>query len=266
MAVQPKSVIKSYFEQNKRPTQAQFADLIDSYADVGDVPTLPIPVSAGGTGSTTAAAARTALGLGGLAILNSVDTTEITNNAVTGAKIASNTVTNNNLSHMAANTVKVRAAATTGNPSDMAIGASELVGRGSTGHIAPITLGAGLTMSGTTLSASSGPTIFSGSSASPTAASLVTLAHGLGYVPRIVQFYMVWTGSGAGYSPGDTVAIAPNTMDGSVNRGFTSYVDATNIYIRFGSDSNFLFLLNKGTGVATGVTYAGNWDIAVRAL
>lgn len=35
MTVQSKSVIKSYFESGDRPTQQQFADLIDSYADFG---------------------------------------------------------------------------------------------------------------------------------------------------------------------------------------------------------------------------------------
>lgn len=35
MTAQTKAVIKSYFEQGDFPTQAQFADLVDSYADTG---------------------------------------------------------------------------------------------------------------------------------------------------------------------------------------------------------------------------------------
>lgn len=79
MTALPKSTIKSYFETNDRPTQSQFADLIDSYADfgsslsalTGDV-TITTPVS----GSAVAT---------------------ISSAAVTGAKIANNTITTSNI-------------------------------------------------------------------------------------------------------------------------------------------------------------------------
>lgn len=51
MTAQPKSVIKSYFETGDQPTQAQFADLVDSYLDVSaNIPTgtvTSVAVSAG---------------------------------------------------------------------------------------------------------------------------------------------------------------------------------------------------------------------------
>jgi hypothetical protein len=81
---------------------------------------------------------------------------DVTSTGDGATTIAANAVTNAKAADMAANTVKVRAAATTGDPSDLALGASQLLGRGATGDIAPITLGTNLSMTGTTLNATGG--------------------------------------------------------------------------------------------------------------
>lgn len=72
--------------------------------------------------------------------------------------IANDVVTFAKMQNVSANAVPARAAGTSGDLSEVALSASQLLGRGSTGNVAAISLGSGLSMSGTTLS-SSGTTI-----------------------------------------------------------------------------------------------------------
>mgnify|MGYP006921320184 CR=1 FL=1 len=72
----------------------------------------------------------------------------------TGAvTIANDAVTYAKMQNVGANSVPARAAGTSGDLSEVALGASQILGRGSTGNIAPISIGSGLIMNGTTLSA-----------------------------------------------------------------------------------------------------------------
>ncbi len=86
---------------------------------------------------------------------NSVDTDELVDAAVNDDKLAASgldiskfttgtldtslitagDITNTMIAHMGANTVKVRAAGTTGDPSDLSIGVSRVLGRGSSGNL-----------------------------------------------------------------------------------------------------------------------------------
>lgn len=69
----------------------------------------------------------------------------------TALTIEPNVVGNTKLADMAANTVKVRAAGSTGDPSDIALAASQLLGRGPDGDIAAISLHPSLEIEGTSL-------------------------------------------------------------------------------------------------------------------
>lgn len=64
-------------------------DSIDGLFDAGPV----LKVAKGGTGASTASGARTNLGLGGLAVLNAVGSTEITDGSVGTAELADGAVT-----------------------------------------------------------------------------------------------------------------------------------------------------------------------------
>jgi hypothetical protein len=80
----------------------------------------------------------------------------IANNAVVTAKILNGNVTNAKLAPMAANTVKARGQATSGDPEDIALAINQLFGRGASGNVGPIILGTNLSMSGNTLNAAGG--------------------------------------------------------------------------------------------------------------
>jgi hypothetical protein len=97
---------------------------------------------------------------------------------------------------------------------------------------------------------------FSSTAQTVTAAGLLTLAHGMSSVPKVITGRIKFTTSQANWAIGDEVYVSPNNgMNGvAVNRGFQAYADATNVYIRYGAQSTTFNLLNKTTGVQTDIT------------
>lgn len=113
-----------------------------------------------GTGVTASAignALTVTVSGGGGGGLSDGDYGDITISGGGGAlTIDNDVVTFAKMQNVAANSVPARAASTSGDLSEVALSASQLLGRGSTGDVAAIALGTGLSMTGTTLEASGG--------------------------------------------------------------------------------------------------------------
>jgi hypothetical protein len=121
-----------------------------------------------------------------------------------------------------------------------------------------------ISVSGNAATASSLSTYNSGNQ-TITAAGQLTLAHGLGAVPTIVQFFAICLTAQNNYSIGDIICINPTAHDSIANsRGLTATINSTNIVVRFGSANPTLTAMNKTTGVGFSLTNA-NWALIVRA-
>ena len=107
---------------------------------------------------------------------------------------------------------------------------------------------------------------FESSQQTITAAGALTIAHGLSAAPKLYMAVLKCTTAEHGYSIGDEVAINPSSHDSTsgTNRGLSIVPDATNLNIRFGSNSAAINVLNKTTGAIVGITPA-SWALVLRA-
>jgi hypothetical protein len=124
--------------------------------------------------------------------------------------IADNSITYAKIQQAGANTIIGRAANTTGDVAEIALAASRLLGRGSTGDIAPITAGTGLNISGTALAVDVG-----------TSASKIVQLDGSARLPAVDGSQL----TNIAGSAGNMVLLATATPNNVANVDFLSVMD-----------------------------------------
>ncbi|RUV12408.1 MULTISPECIES: hypothetical protein [unclassified Mesorhizobium] len=100
-----------------------------------------------------------------------------------------------------------------------------------------------------------------------TSAGLLTIAHGLGKIPTLINASLVCQTAEQGYSAGDQLYMGAIPLSlGLSATGFATAVvpDASNLNIRYGSSSAVFYTNNKTSGVSVSLTNA-NWRFVVRA-
>lgn len=110
--------------------------------------------------------------------------------------------------------------------------------------------------------------VFTSSNQTITSAGLLTLAHGLGAVPKQFEFWLICLTAEAGYSVGDRVVANRSISDSATDSHIWQvYADITNIYVRFGANASpsLIGILHKTTGVGTAIANA-NWALVVEAI
>ncbi len=142
-----------YFTKTTGPTRETIAYLSDITGGVSDGDKGDITVSGSGTVWTIDA--------------STVTSAKILDGTIATGDIADDQVTFAKFQNVAANSVLANNTTGSANVAEIAMSASQLLGRGSTGNVAAITLGAGLSMSGTTLSASGAGGIYGGDGTVP---------------------------------------------------------------------------------------------------
>lgn len=96
-----------------------------------------------------------------------------------------------------------------------------------------------------------------------TSGGLLTRPHSLGVVPKLITLELICNTIDAGWQVGDIITMY-NGFDASGSRGSFIYKDATNVYLRFGSDINSFRYGVKSTGTTSNLTNS-SWDAIISA-
>lgn len=97
-----------------------------------------------------------------------------------------------------------------------------------------------------------------------TTGGLITLAHGLGVKPKLIQYVLKCTTAEHGYSIGDEIFVDFNSSDAGLSRPNNPEVNATNIIIRYNATATVFGAQNATTGANAALTN-GSWELYVNA-
>lgn len=109
--------------------------------------------------------------------------------------------------------------------------------------------------------------VFTSTQQTITTAGALTIPHGLGVQPLLIQAYLVNQTAEFGYTIGDQLLIsgAAGATDTSTDRGMSYVTDDTNLVIRFGAASTCFSINRKDTGSVANAVNA-NWKLVLRAF
>lgn len=101
-----------------------------------------------------------------------------------------------------------------------------------------------------------------------TSAGTLSIAHGLGSSPALIQVKLICKIAELGYSIGDEVVVNPaaNNVSGALaNRGVSCILNATNIIVRYANSAAVFEVVDAATGGTAQLTN-GNWRMVVGAF
>lgn len=171
---------------------------------------------------------------------NSVTPEKINSSAVTTTKIADSNVTLAKISNASAN--------------------SKILGSNATGSgvsYSELTLGPNLSISGSIINSSGGVFThsFNSSAQTITSAGTLTLAHGLGSIPKFVTTFLTCTTNDSNFTAGKILCLYNiSSAVGASSQGAAIVVDATNLTLQFSSNSSVYSVPNFSGGTNANLT------------
>jgi hypothetical protein len=96
---------------------------------------------------------------------------------------------------------------------------------------------------------------FTSSNQTVTSAGTLTIAHSLGRIPKFVQPILFFQNTAGGFTAGSFLFL-PHGPTTNSNRGIRVTYDATNVYIGFGSDATVFEVINAATGAIVAIANA----------